>query len=89
MSSVILETLPGNRYRITDGSHEIVFGSDRFEDLYYAVPTHPTQFYRLLTDQVCQNQADRDAINSILDATGDREVVLREIMTTIQELPKP
>ena len=89
MSVVTIESLSDDRYRITDGTREIAFGRERFEDLYYAVPTHPTQFYRLLTDQVSETQAERDSINAILEATGDREAVLRELMDQIQALPEP
>ena len=86
-----IEKTGDGRYRLFDANDEFVFGSEKFEDLYYAVPTHPSQFFRLLTESLAETLEEREAVNRIIRAAGqgDRESALEGLMKSIQEFPEP
>ncbi len=84
-----IEKLAADRYRITDGFDRYDFGREKFEDLYYAVPTHATQFYRLLTEELVDNEDERKLMNRIIDRAGDREYNIDVLQEEIKKLPAP
>lgn len=84
-----IEKIDEKRYRITDGSEELVFNKAKFEDLYYAVPTHPTQFYRLLVEELVDSDEERALMNRIIERAGDREYNIDILQEEIRKLPEP
>ncbi|MBI4612436.1 MAG: hypothetical protein HY720_02395 [Planctomycetes bacterium] len=84
-----IEKRDDGRYRLTDGTEEVVFAKEKFEDLYYAVPTHATQFYRLLVEEVAAIPEERALMNRMIGGAGSREKVLNEIQEAIRGMPRP
>ncbi len=85
--SVAFETTDSG-FQITDGDRTVCVPAERFEDLYFAVPTAPTHFFRLLTDDICADDTERKLLREMLDEAG-LTVGLEKIMADIQAMPEP
>ena len=84
-----LERLDADRYRISDGTRDVEFDRERYEDLFYAGGTNTTALYRLLVDNVCTTRPDREAMAAMINATGDMEAVLDGLQQQIQAMGAP
>ena len=84
-----IEKLAADRYRITDGFDRYDFGREKLEALYSAVPPPATQFYRLLTEELVDNEDERKLMNRIIDRAGDREYNIDVLQEEIKKLPAP
>lgn len=75
-------------YCIRDDSRVINVPAEKFEDIYFAVPTAPTHFFRLLTDDICASDDERKLLREMLDDAG-LTASLEAVMEQIQALPEP
>ena len=77
-------------YRITDGTRIVIMTAENFEDLFFAVPVSPSQFYRLLTDSCCTEDADRVAIREMVEASElGMNAALDKMQAEVAALPEP
>ncbi|MGE0432748.1 MAG: hypothetical protein AB7K09_24990 [Planctomycetota bacterium] len=78
--AVNVRKLGDNDYEIAGSGKALKFDREKFEDIYYAIPEeqgkykNETEFFRHLTDNICQDQSQRDIINFILDQEADAKV---------------
>jgi hypothetical protein len=90
-----LTKVDDNTYTVAAGDYSLTFDKERFEDLYFAVPPkgqgrmNNTGFYRLLVDNVCKSDADRDALAKMFEVSGEKNPALDNLQDQIQEMPKP
>jgi hypothetical protein len=75
-----------NGFRLFSEGGEILMNRESFEDLYYAVPTNTTAFYRLLTEQVPKSDEERERIVAMIQALPDMDANLGALQERIQEI---
>lgn len=88
-----ISQLSADKYQISDDSHKVVFNREKFEDLYYAVPPkednellNTSYFLRLLLDNICENDEQRQMMNAMLGQASDRELLLQDLQRQIQNI---
>ncbi|MCU0722994.1 MAG: hypothetical protein MUC63_05175 [Planctomycetes bacterium] len=81
-----IEKTPQGRFRIVHGPHAVEFDRERYEDLFYAVPVDSTAFYRLLTEAVCETEAERKTMVALIQALPAMEAGLNALQDQIAKL---
>jgi hypothetical protein len=81
-----------DEFVIEGGVEALSIDLERYEDLYYSVPEeagkykNETEFFRNLIDNICADQAQRDTMNRMLEAAGDKVAALRSIQDQVRQL---
>jgi hypothetical protein len=78
-----IQKAPQGKFRITDGARFVEFDKERYEDLFFAVPVDPTAFYRLLTEAVCETEAQRTVMVAMIQALPSMEAGLQDLQDQI------
>jgi hypothetical protein len=73
-------------FRISDGGQAVEFDKERYEDLFYAVPVDSTAFYRLLTEAVCETEAQRAAMVAMIRGLPSMEAGFKTLQDEIAKM---
>lgn len=90
--AINVRKLGDDSYEIATDGGSLPIDQDQFEDIYFAVPEeagkykNETEFFRHLTDNICQDQAQRDLVNKMLDAEPDKIVALQQIQDQVRAI---
>ena len=90
--SIDVRKVADDHYEIAGAGHILRIDGERYEDIYFSIPEeagkykNETEFYRHLTDNICESQQDRDTINALLDAQPDKIEALRQIQDIVRRL---
>ena len=89
--AIRVQKLGEESYQIEGAGGTLPLDQDQFEDIFFAIPQevgkykNETEFFRHLTDNICQDQDQRELVNRMLDAEPDKIVALQEIQDQVRQ----
>ena len=89
---VTIEKLSDTEYALTGSGKSLKIAKELYEDIYFCIPEKAgeykseAEFYRQLTDNIAQNQEERDLTNFMLEQEPDRQAALRGLQDQAREM---
>lgn len=81
-----------NNFKLAGFGKEVTISKAKYEDVFYAVPPEAgkymssTYLYRLLVDDVCEDQAQRDVVVAMLKDAGNMDEALNKLQDQVKAL---